>query len=243
MDEFISELTKDFAQTIFKHDGKLYKFAMPQLIQNYPFGFNMYKKVQAFFRDAAMPRPIEYIVDVGACIGAFAVPYAFMWPTADILCIEPSKYNFPYLEYNIRQFPQISAIKVIASNVPGRMTIAAPTVLQKDHSQENHNGILSVYGKSNVCSESVRADTLDNLVDRPVDWLKIDVEGHESKVLKGAKRILKEDRPMLQVEVSQSNQDMAGYSAAHLMLDIMKHNYQAIGGFRNDIIFRPGPLL
>ncbi len=239
MDEYLSKLTDGFTQIIYKRDGRLLKFAMPYPTLAYTFGFAMYQKVHQFFIEAAMPRPIEYIVDVGACIGVFSVPYTFMWPNAEILSIEPSKYNFPYLKYNIKEFPQINAIKILASDEANSgKRLSKPSQIQKHSSEESFNGILSIYGQDYENSEFVPADKLDNLVDRQVDWLKIDVEGHERKVLEGAERILKEDKPMLQIEISQLNQDMAGYSASGLWNDIFKYNYRPVGGIRNDVIFR-----
>lgn len=47
----------------------------------------------------------------------------------------------------------------------------------------------------------VRTVRLDDAVDRPVGLIKVDVEGHELSVLRGAERILARDRPNLILEL------------------------------------------
>ena len=51
-------------------------------------------------------------------------------------------------------------------------------------------------------SEIVPTFALDDLVEGPVDFLKIDVEGAEGRVVAGAQRILKTSRPVVATELS-----------------------------------------
>jgi Methyltransferase FkbM domain len=44
---------------------------------------------------------------------------------------------------------------------------------------------------------------LDDLVDGPVSFLKMDVEGAEGRVVKGATRILEHDRPIVTTELKE----------------------------------------
>jgi FkbM family methyltransferase len=230
----------DFVQIVFRENGKTYKLAMHNLIQTYPIAFNMRYSVQKYLRFVAAPRKIEYIVDVGACIGAFAIPYTRIFPDADILCLEPSKHNFPFLQYNTKRFPNIESIKIAAHKKSEVVRIALPTMVQRSGVDSScDTGMISVYGEDTQYAESVSGHRLDDIITRPVDWLKIDVEGHEVNVLRGAKRILSQDRPILQVEVKNENQQMAGFSPAILMLEIFKHNYTPIGSIRGDMLFRP----
>lgn len=50
---------------------------------------------------------------------------------------------------------------------------------------------------------SVHTVRLDDVVNRPVGLIKIDVEGHELAVLQGARRILAQDKPNLIVEIEE----------------------------------------
>ena len=58
-------------------------------------------------------------------------------------------------------------------------------------------------GLSDVDLISVPTVKLDTVIDRPVGLLKVDVEGHELAVLRGALRILKADKPNLVLELEE----------------------------------------
>ncbi len=56
---------------------------------------------------------------------------------------------------------------------------------------------------SRINSVIVRTVRLDDVIDRAVGLIKVDVEGHEMAVLQGARRILKQDRPNLVLEIEE----------------------------------------
>ncbi len=56
---------------------------------------------------------------------------------------------------------------------------------------------------------SVRTDTLDHLIDEPVDFLKMDIEGAELPALHGATRLLDDCRPILAISIYHSLDDLA----------------------------------
>jgi FkbM family methyltransferase len=74
---------------------------------------------------------------------------------------------------------------------------------------------------------TVHTVRLDDVIDRPVGLIKIDVEGHEMAVLRGAARILQDDRPNLLLEIEERHApgcvalafaflDKLGYRGAYL---------------------------
>lgn len=234
----------DYNQLLLHVNGKAYKFAFPDLGQISPIAFNMRPRVQEYIRELALPESIEYIVDVGACVGTFAVPFAMIWPNAEILCIKPSRYNYPFLSFNTRPFPQISTVKLAAHNKRTTALIAAPSKLQRPSMDDDpRTGLISMYGEGTRHRETVAAERLDDIVEKKVDWLKIDVEGNERNVLKGAKKILARDRPILQIEVKNENQEMAHTTINVLLWEILQYNYQYFGAIRNDMLFKPGQSL
>ena len=51
--------------------------------------------------------------------------------------------------------------------------------------------------------QKIRLETLDSMGLRDVGLIKIDVEGHEEKVIRGGERTLRENRPVLVVEIEK----------------------------------------
>lgn len=54
-------------------------------------------------------------------------------------------------------------------------------------------------------TKRVETVTLDSLAPRDVTFIKIDVEGHELEVLRGAEETLKANRPVIMVEIRERN--------------------------------------
>lgn len=70
--------------------------------------------------------------------------------------------------------------------------------------------------------ETVPVDTLDHLVEnKPVTYIKMDVEGMECAVLRGAKGVIHAYRPKLAICTDHSNADMiqVPLQILHLNLD------------------------
>jgi FkbM family methyltransferase len=136
-------------------------------------------------------RPGMHAVDVGANIGYYMLLLAQgVGAGGRISCFEPDPENLIELERNVR----LNAL----SNV--RITPAA--VGAEDAAVKLRRGINSaVAADGEIEAVMVR---LDSAASRPVDFLKIDVEGYEGHVLAGARQILAQDRPNLLLEIHPS---------------------------------------
>ena len=194
-----------------------------------------------FLRNAERARPIKYIVDVGANVGATALILHRAFPDARVLAIEPMEINYKCLLYNIRDFPQITPLKMAVSNRREVLRISMPTLKQRPdlNARFGNAGLFSVYGKDMEHSEVVQADTLDNIVDGRVDFLKIDVEGSEGLVLAGANHIMLEDRPTVLIEMRDTNIAMSGHTIEEYNRYFKAIRYREVGGYVGDTVLCP----
>lgn len=132
------------------------------------------------------------VLDVGANLGYYALLFArAVGPDGIVECFEPEPQNVETLTENIR-----------ANRLMERVRIHPVAVGETSGSvrlDPGLNGVVNERGTLKVAV--VRLDDLDDLRDRPVDLLKIDVEGYEGPVLRGAARLLARDRPSLFVEI------------------------------------------
>lgn len=78
----------------------------------------------------------------------------------------------------------------------------------------------SIYGNG---TKSVKVDTLDNIIQEKVDFIKLDIEGAEQDAICGAKETIKKYRPILAICIYHKAQDW--YKIPELVLDI-EPNYK-----------------
>ena len=129
----------------------------------------------------SMLDPILIILDVGANHGQSAIRYARAFKQARIFCFEPVFSNYKVLSLACSQHPRIELVQKGLSDKPGTGIIGLT-----DH-PGGHSLLLS---STSDKTEKVSITTIDSfLLDsniKRIDLLKIDVEGSELSVLKGA---------------------------------------------------------
>lgn len=194
-----------------------------------------------FVKGLGINKPISYIVDVGANIGGVTLLFHSAFPEARVLAIEPMQVNYDCLTRNIMAFPQITPLKMAAHDKRCKIRLAMPTQEQRPDIIQSfgNSGLFSVYGKDAEHAETVAADTLDNIVDAPVDLLKIDVEGAELLVLAGAGRIVSEDRPIIIMELRPANIKMSGNTQEDVGDWAKKIGYKLVGKYTGDLVLFP----
>lgn len=223
-------------------EGHEVDWAVPHITQVHTISLALSDQYKSYFqRLGEKYGPINYIVDVGACIGAMSISYANSFPDAEILALEPSRFNYPYLVHNVKSFPQIKCMKIAAFNETGKVRISNPTEFQRFERNDllTNTGLISVHGKSNVFAENVDCDLLDSIVKRKVDYLKMDIEGGEIEALNGALRILGTDRPIIQIEARAENQSMAGRGEGSIHDFMWSNKYASYGAITADWVFIP----
>jgi FkbM family methyltransferase len=125
------------------------------------------------------------VVDVGANIGAFSLYQAMVKHAESVIAFEPSPFVFPRLVKNVKNNGSMNVRTVNAA------------VGDKQGTLSFSEGQMSA--NSRVCesgSLKVPCVTLDaELSDVPsIDILKIDTEGYETNVLRGASETLKKTK-------------------------------------------------
>jgi FkbM family methyltransferase len=176
-------------------------------------GFYELIELDLFERLAAASR---HVVDVGANIGIFACLGASRLPAGGRLtAFEPVPSNLELLQRNLAQ-----------NGVSERVTLepvavgeaAGETVIHLAAESGNHSLAAQVTGDRGA-SLPVRVTTLDEHFagDPSVDLLKIDVEGFDGYVLRGAARLIREQQPTLLVEFVPTHLRKAGFPAEEFL--------------------------
>lgn len=141
-------------------------------------------------------------IDVGAHIGKYAIRLAKkMLNQGKVIAIEPEDKNFNLLSKNVKLngLNNITMLNVACSNIDGQISF---------YVDKNASTLHTIYAndpnkaKSKILINSNRLDTIilrHNI--RRVDLIKIDVEGAEFDVLKGATHLIKDYSPKIIVEI------------------------------------------
>jgi len=147
------------------------------------------------------------VIDAGANIGVFSVFAADACPEGKIFVFEPSKKTYDILSQNIAEYKNIEAINIALGNNEGtgRLILA-------ESSGSNTLEDSDMYGDpDNAKKEEIRITTIDNFVKEHgltrVDFIKMDTEGYEKKILEGTEETIKKFSPVLSLSAYHHAED------------------------------------
>ena len=139
--------------------------------------------------------PGDACLDVGANIGYFAVKMAQLaGATGSLYCFEPDTANFEVLKQNVTSAAQRTGCSIIAKKVAVSSRTATMELLVGAECTGHQVRSLAAGDKS---SNPITAVCLDDELaneKKPVILAKVDVEGHELDVLRGASGLLRTQR-------------------------------------------------
>jgi FkbM family methyltransferase len=124
------------------------------------------------------------IVDIGANQGITALTLRDNIPNTGMVCIEPAKENLEHLRYNVTG-AVIYPIAISDIDSTGSIT--------------RYSG-NQTYRLNKDDSGNIPVAKLDSLDIKDIMLIKVDVEGHEIEVLKGADGTLKKYSPLILLE-------------------------------------------
>jgi len=156
------------------------------------------------------------VIDVGANMGLYSmIASKLVGESGSVIALEPSAREFQRLAFHVtlNDLQNIRCFLVAASDSSGdaRLRIAGEW-------NAGHNTLGKFFDPAVVTAreEDVRTRTIDALVAdlglERVDLVKIDVEGHELKVLAGAVETLTRFRPRILIEVFEETLRRQGAS-------------------------------
>jgi len=153
----------------------------------------------------------DIALDIGANTGYFTVMLSkLVGREGKVLAFEPTKHFFSVLEKNIRanDLKNCATHRLGLSNKTGRLSISIDKDTATMHMPE---------GVARIGEEKIQLTTLDSFVVtnklKKIDFIKIDVDGHEPLFFEGAWKALEKFDPVILLEVSHLHFLGAGYTA------------------------------
>jgi len=158
-----------------------------------------------------------YIIDCGANIGLSVLYFKRLYPLAEIVAFEPDPYIFGLLQDNLRSHGHDDV------RLEPRALWSSETRLSF-HSDGADGGRVTPEEAAGTTVEAVR---LRQYLDRPVDLLKLDIEGAETEVLRDCRDALDK----VQHLYLEYHSTVGQAQTLHVVLEIL-----ASAGFRVQIL-------
>ena len=180
---------------------------------------------------AKLVRPGTTVIDVGANVGFYTRRFAeWVRPGGEVIAIEPEEVNFATLKRVIarRGLVNVLGVQAVASESAGSLYLQKNPFHPADHRIAETvrwrpmGSAMDHRAPPGEC-EGERSDDDGVLRDRgrpKVSLIKIDVQGAEERVLRGAMGTLRELRPAVFMEVDEAALRAMG-SSAESVLELM----------------------
>jgi FkbM family methyltransferase len=162
----------------------------------------------------------SHVWDVGSNLGVFAFAAASIARNGTTLAIEADNWLAQLMRKSssLRENAGLN-LQVLASAVSNKNGVSTLLIAKRGRAS-NYLEVAGGRSQTGGIRERVTVPTvtLDTLLESfpPPNFLKIDVEGAEALVLKGAERMLSEIRPTIYIEVGREAKDD--------VTDILKNN-------------------
>jgi len=165
-------------------------------------------------------RPGFVLVEVGANEGYFTRLFGkLVGINGRVVAFEPITKTRERLIDNVSNIESVKVLPYAISDKAGDFSMFIPGPIHGQASLRKHSD--PEWGKEGVTyTENVQCSPLSQLDDikclGKIDFMKVDVEGAELEVLKGAQDILEKEHPILHLEIEERWMKSFGYGAAEI---------------------------
>ncbi len=172
----------------------------------------------------------DNVIDVGGNNGEVALLSAKkVGPKGRVISFEPLQYNIKRFKKNVFLNPDIKNITIVNKGVGDK---EGEFIIANDRDDNLGMGWIEegdLNSDSMHYTQNILVTTLDeylfNINLSHIDFIKIDVEGFELKVLVGAEKVIKTFRPVLFIEVVESHLNRQNTSAIELIEFLQSKDY------------------
>jgi FkbM family methyltransferase len=153
------------------------------------------------------------VIDAGAYIGDHTIAYSrAAGVDGNVFAFEPNPVAFECLEYNMKNLPNVTCFKQgLGSKIESKGLTNYGGNYGINHLTEGHG---------------ISITTIDELGMFGVDFIKIDVEGYELEILKGATETLKKFKPVLLIEINRGTLKREGIKEQDIFYFLDRFGYK-----------------
>lgn len=182
----------------------------------------------------------DTVIDAGSFNGILSLVYAEKAKDGKIFSFEPDKTNLKRLEenLNLNDYPQnIHLIKKGLWSQSGEINFYADGSVASS----------SFYRAENAQEQTIKVTSLDDFIEEnsieKVDFIKMDVEGAELDILKGATRLLNTLKPNLSIATYHIVENELTYKSVEDFFNGINYPYKTVFFEDGEIITYAGPQI
>jgi len=185
---------------------------------------NKYDEIELSFSENFINKN-STVLDLGANYGHYSIKMAQQCPKGKVIAFEPIPFTFDVLTEVVKGFKQenIELHHAAVSNSDGEITMQLPLL---DFGGPN-TGVAYIGTKeeNNANQHTVKTVCLDELkIEGSIDFIKMDIEGHEPIAIEGMRDILTKHQPTILIEFSHTCMIRAGHTPADLS-SVLKNEF------------------
>ncbi|MCA0431405.1 MAG: FkbM family methyltransferase [Bacteroidetes bacterium] len=178
-------------------------------------------------------KPGDFVIDIGTNYGTTLLQFAnLIGVNGKTFGFEPDPINFEICNQNIQlnHFTNLSVENIGLGNKEAEVNL----VVDVDSNRGGNRISENIIGKESYQIKIVKFDNwvLDKMLNK-INLIKIDVEGYEMEVLKGAENSIKKYKPILFIELDDNNLKQQNSSAKEVISYLISLNYSIINSLTN----------
>ena len=213
---------------VLKNIGRVGKFLMSQEFTFCNFEDWGSGKNNGFSKLVELAKGKSVVFDIGAHIGICALPISRVVKKGGICySFEPAEANRKYLETHLKM-NNVDNVIVVPSLVGDKCDDCVE--FYESSSDSGMNSLCMLKNKDSICNKIVKEQiTLDSYVAKNgciPGLIKIDVEGAEINVLRGAESVLRKYHPEIIISVHPKHLKILGHSVDELKKMVCDLDYQ-----------------
>jgi FkbM family methyltransferase len=185
--------------------------------------------------------PGSVVLDIGANIGAHTLPMArSVGPNGKVYAFEPTQFALGKLQKNIELNADLKNHIVLEQMMLGDSTTSLPDRIYSSWPLTHGSSQNKRHGGRLMCTTGAQTSSVDAYVRQAgiarLDLMKIDVDGYECAVLRGAHSTLMNMRPAIIMEFAPYVLAEAGVSVEGLCEILRRHRYHLYAASRGQML-------
>jgi FkbM family methyltransferase len=175
--------------------------------------------------------PASLVLDIGANIGAHTLHLAqLVGPVGRVLAFEPTDFAFRKLRRNLDLNPSLAPrVELFHCFLTANDGVSVPDVIYSSWPLAVEDGLHAKHLGREMKTDMAQARSLDSILaehaDRKVQLVKLDVDGFECDVLRGASSLLRDTCPIFVMELAPYVLEERGVSLDQLVSYFIPNGY------------------